>query len=326
MAQACILCGVTRTEPVSTVDRHGKPLLTVLCTGCGLIRNDPVPSQDELDRFYTVQYRRDYKGTARPRHRQVLRNFRRLEAHFRKFADVYARRGRWLDLGSGSGEFTYLGVRLGADVSAIEPNEDYAEYCRSDLGLSVQTTTLERSDLTGPFDLIRISHVLEHMRDPLDTLGRLSALLAPNGLLYVEVPNIAAEAVRKVRGTMFHYGHIHNFDPVTLRHAAGLCGLVEAGFTAERSRGTTGVFFVKGARGGQSEAELAANAARNRTLMQDHQSRHLPRPAEGNVAGRFFAHLRARLAEQVATLHRPSYGTIAEASSGRVLRNLAGQG
>lgn len=318
MGQACILCGATAAEAVSELDRHGRPLRTVLCTGCGFIRNDPVPTQEELDRFYAVQYRRDYKGTPRPRRRQVFRNFRRLEQHMGKFSDVYARGGRWLDLGAGSGEFAFLAHQIGAHVTAVEPNEDYADYCRNDLGLSVQTATLESCNVVGPFDLIRLNHVLEHMRDPIDTLRRLAALLAEDGLLYVEVPDIADEAARKLRGRLFHYGHINNFDPVTLRHAAWLCGLVEAEITAARCAGTTGIFLAKGSGAVTSPAGLAENAARNRAAMADHIRRTVPRPAKGNAAGRFLAHLRARLAEQIATAHGPAYGAIGTASALRL--------
>jgi SAM-dependent methyltransferase len=47
-----------------------------------------------------------------------------------------------------------------------------------------------------PWDLIVLSHVLEHLREPADTLERIRSRLVPSGMLYVEVPNITREGLR----------------------------------------------------------------------------------------------------------------------------------
>ena len=47
---------------VSERDRHGNPLRTVLCAETGLVRNDPVPGDEELAKFYSEEYRTAYKG------------------------------------------------------------------------------------------------------------------------------------------------------------------------------------------------------------------------------------------------------------------------
>ena len=75
-------------EVVSEADRRGLPLRTVICMDTGLVRNDPVPSDAELERFYGEEYRVAYKGSARPRRRQILRNFRRATAHVRTNWDM----------------------------------------------------------------------------------------------------------------------------------------------------------------------------------------------------------------------------------------------
>ena len=99
MTQACQLCGRDEFETVSEKDRHGKPLRTVLCLGCGGVTNDPIPTDAELDAFYRSDYRSDYKGVAEPRMRQILRNFGRMERHMATDAGFYRGRRRCLDLG-----------------------------------------------------------------------------------------------------------------------------------------------------------------------------------------------------------------------------------
>jgi len=315
MVMACVLCGGTEWEVVSERDRHGNPLVTVLCAGCGVLRNDPVPSAEALEQFYRKDYRASYKGATEPRLRQVWRNFDRLTTHIRSFDDVYARGGDWLDLGSGSGEFSYLAKRSGAGVTSVEPNEGYAAYCREKLGLDVQGKTLEQCDFAPQsFDLIRLSHVLEHMRDPVASLQRLRGWLRPGGVLYIEVPNIEADACNKVQGRMFHYGHIYNFNPVTLRHVAGLAGLIELPQTAARCAGSCAGFFTVGEGGLQSEALLRDNARVMQTRMQEHRARRVPKPLEGSASGQFLRRLGQRLREAREGRRLRNHSAIAEAA------------
>jgi len=258
-------------ETVSETDRRGKPLRTVICMETGLVRNDPIPGDAELAKFYAEDYRIVYEGAANPRRRQILHNFRQVSGHVRTFRDVLMPARRVLDVGAGSGEFAYLMGALGKQVVGIEPNVVYAAYCRDELGLDVRTEHLA-PDLFGEaeFDLIRCNHVLEHLNDPVRYLAMIARWLAPEGILYVEVPNIETDCREKRPGRMFHYGHIFNFNPWTLRAAAGLAGLEECAETAGRSVDATGVFLRRGAALAEKDAVNPANAERVRELIRRH--------------------------------------------------------
>lgn len=319
-----MFCGGHRVETVSEKDRHGAALRTVLCLGCGMLRNDPVPSAEDLATFYRTAYRESYKGAAQPRRRQVWRNLERLHRHFVAYADIYKRKGDWLDLGSGSGEFTYLAKRIGARMTAVEPHRGYAAYCNEVLGLSVRNQTLEECDFNGPsFDLIRLSHVLEHMRDSVSALRQLAGWLRPGGVIYIEVPDIERDAHHKMRGRMFHYGHIHNFNPVLLRHVAGLAGLVELPETAARSKGTCGGFFTPGLGGVLDGAALAENGRRMQAAMAAHNARRWPEPEGGSALGRFVVTLGARAREALAGATGGAHRALAEGAAGRLERQFS---
>ena len=281
-------------KTVSETDRRGKPLKTVICMETGLVRNDPVPDDDELAKFYSEDYRKDYKSSEKPRKRQILRNFRRVAAHVQRFSDVLDGVGDVLDVGAGSGEFAYLMTQRGKRVTGIEPNKGYAAYCRDDLELDVRTAHLA-TDLfePGSFDLIRLNHVLEHLNDPVRYLSMIAAWLRPKGILYVEVPNIETYAREKSRGNMFHYGHIWNFNPWTLRAVAGLAGLHELEETMERSADTTGVFFRRGDATSDAELKNPANAEQVARMIEQHYAGGF---REGKAA-KPFAKIGARIEE-----------------------------
>ena len=289
-----------RLQVVSETDRHGKPLRTVIDLDTGLVRNDPIPADEELARFYAEDYRTSYKGAEKPRKRQILRNFRRVADHLRAFRDVLQPAAPVLDVGAGSGEFGFLMREMGKEVTGIEPNAGYAAYCRDELGLDVRTAHLA-ADLfeAGAFGLIRLNHVLEHLNDPVHYLAMIAEWLAPEGLLYVEVPNIETYAREKSRGNMFHFGHIFNFNPWTLRTAAALAGLEEVPETAARSAGTTGVFLRVTDRSPQSIATRnVENAAQVRELIRQHYDRGFP----AGQAAKPFVKLAQRIEETVTGL------------------------
>ncbi len=271
---ACPVCLSVEGHVVSDRDRRGQPLTTLVCDGCGHVYNDPIPSSEELAAFYTRDYRVAYKGASRPRGRQIARNFGRVERFWRSWGGLMSDRKGVLDIGAGSGEFLFVAQSLGHEAQGIEPNVGYAAYCRDDLGLAVSTGALEDLEKNDAvFDFIRLNHVLEHMRDPVEALERAARHLAPGGVIYIEVPDIVAYAATKSGGRIFHYGHISNFSPWTLRAAAGRAGLVEMSEPAEHLRNGCAAFFQKGEPWSIEQTRNVANAAQVREAVRSHSAR-----------------------------------------------------
>lgn len=155
----------------------------------------------------------------------------------------------------------------------IEPNQDYSQFCRKEYGLDVQTASIESTLFKeGSFDFIRLSHVLEHLNDPVKYLGVISNWLKPGGVLYVETPNIEKYCKTKSKGGLFHYGHIYNFSPQTLRAVAALAGLREHDLTKERSKDATSVFLVADRSAKQDDFENSSHAKSLRDLLESHAS------------------------------------------------------
>lgn len=323
MNRPCALCGETKHEIVSEIDRHGNPLRTILCLGCGVITNSPIPSDVELTAFYRKDYRKHYKGSTEPSLRQVWRNLGRIEDHLLANREIYGDRKNCLDLGSGSGEFMFLAGAIGMNCIGVEPNEGYANYSREKLGLSVTNKTLEEMDFKeGSFDLIRLSHVLEHMRDPVRSLKVLNRWLSDDGLLFIDVPNIENEASHKMHGRMFHFGHIYNFNPMTLRLAAGLAGFAEIEQSAARLAHVTSAFFRKNHGTFLKPDGLLENANKTKRAMDAHNARTFPKPEKGNAITGFFSKLGVRINEITKSALYRSHRSIADASAKRLKDRL----
>ncbi len=278
----CHLCRAESSEVVSSHDRHGNPLETRVCNGCGQVFNNPIPDDEELAEFYALNYRKEYKGSTKPRKRQIMRNFRRMSDILTQYQDMYMKAENVLDVGAGSGEFLYAMQLLGKSAEGIEPNQDYAQYCREHLSINVKTGEILTANYQqGSFDFINLSHVLEHLNDPVRYISILAGWLKHNGTLYIEVPNIFSYAASKSKGNMFHWGHIFNYSPWTLRAVCGLAGLEECKQSAERSKDTTGAYFKK--TNTSWTQEMAANPENANNVKQAIAAHQAGRSRQGKL-------------------------------------------
>lgn len=105
--------------------------------------------------------------------------------------------GRLLDVGFGNGAFLLDAQCAGWVVSGADPDPVSVDNGRY-LKLNVRQGGIEAFlDSPKAFDVITLSHVIEHVHHPVDTLKTAYNLLKPGGQLYVETPNMNA------------YGHDH---------------------------------------------------------------------------------------------------------------------
>lgn len=168
------------------MERHA----VIECVPCGFKHLHPIPTSAELDAFYD----REYFQHARPdvldedqrevEHRNIFFD-QRLD-----FFDAHAPGRRLFDVGCGDGLFMARAAARGWTVEGVEPSGHAASIGR-DRGLSIMHGTLESfaAGSPGTFDVVHLRNVLEHVRDPLETTAICRSLLAPGGILYLEVPN-----------------------------------------------------------------------------------------------------------------------------------------
>lgn len=98
--------------------------------------------------------------------------------------------GRLLDVGCGNGAFLRLAKTCGWEVTGIDPDPNAAAVGQ---GFPVYLGGIEVFDGQKEiFDVITLSHVIEHTHAPIDVLRGCHALLKKRGQLWIETPNITA--------------------------------------------------------------------------------------------------------------------------------------
>lgn len=98
--------------------------------------------------------------------------------------------GHLLDVGCGNGQLLILLRDLGWQVEGVEVDALAVGQARAS-GLEVRLGNLEAQQYpANHFDVITMSHVLEHVHDPAGLLRECHRILRPGGLLVAVTPNL----------------------------------------------------------------------------------------------------------------------------------------
>ena len=222
------MCGAHDDIVVSEKDRYGIPVRYVLCRNCGLVRQAQRLDDPSTALFYRDDYRSIYVG----KETATEDFFTDQVNHGKDFCVVVE---KYIDLsnihkvfeaGCGAGGIIYAFKEHGADVSGCDFGEKYLMYGRSK-GLNLYEG---EPDLTKtPADsqnLVILSHVLEHLNNPLEYVNNLIEMIAPEGYLLIQVPGLLS--IYKQYSNPIGYfqnAHVNNFYGHYLECFFSLLGL-----------------------------------------------------------------------------------------------------
>jgi SAM-dependent methyltransferase len=155
----------------------------------------------------------------------------------RRVSSLCDSRGRSLDVGSGSGGFSYYLAREGFTPFMIDLDPRAAKWAALVPGACFELCSIEAYTDPEPFDVIVMSQVLEHALNPMEWLRRASRLLSPDGVLAIALPNFGG--VYHLLGARDPFLippiHLNFFTPTSLRLAFRSAGL-DARVMRSRSR------------------------------------------------------------------------------------------
>ncbi|MFY9308413.1 MAG: class I SAM-dependent methyltransferase [Bacteroidia bacterium] len=152
----------------------------------------------------------------------------------------YFKDGSLLELGSFKGDFTRRFLPYFKDITCVEASGDAIESAKADLGDKVKfiNALFENVVLPTKYDNIVLTHVLEHIDDPVAVLKRINdEWLSDTGRLFLVCPNANAPSrqIAVKMGLITHnaavtpaekeHGHRITYSLDTLERDAKAAGL-----------------------------------------------------------------------------------------------------
>jgi SAM-dependent methyltransferase len=198
------------------------------CRACTMISIDPQPSFDELADLYPKTYRMeigekpgdgylaftDKRGAAQ---KAFISTHLQLESG-----------SRVLDVGCSAGSFLAAFSAETPNLEGYEPDVVMAGVARDRLPASARILNELCDPATLPsdtYDIIALSHVFEHVIDPVEFLRHLLRATRPGGVVFIEVPNESvSEVMRQVRAPYRGKLHLSFFNPDSLSRCAKRSG------------------------------------------------------------------------------------------------------
>ena len=193
----------------------------VWCPLCGFGYADTPATQEDYDRYYSAFSKYEDTATSTGGGSSEL-DARRL----RDTAEVIASMAggpheRVLDIGCANGGLLAELNKLGFDhVLGVDPSGSCVANTTRLHAIPAKVGFIREmpADI-GKFDIVILSHVLEHVADLRSTVTELKDLLVPGGLLYIEVPDASRYREFILAPFQdFNTEHINHFGLAALRN------------------------------------------------------------------------------------------------------------
>ena len=132
----------------------------------------------------------------------------------------FFKEGNALELGSFEGDFTKKILSYFSEITCVEASEDAINIAKRELKDKVHFihSLFENAQLPSKYDNIILTHVLEHMDDPVGLLKRINDdWLSDNGRLFLVCPNANAPS-RQIAVKMGLISHNYAITPSEKAH------------------------------------------------------------------------------------------------------------
>lgn len=225
----CILCNKNLKHTITNKLRGGEKRNVYYCKNCdiGILDDKDL----DLRGFYEHEYRKKYTPVLdKPSTPEELFNvYEKYQKDRVGLIKPYLRKDmKLLEVGCSAGQFLYHVKPLVREIYGYELDKNCFKYAK-------KKTDCQKFAFRGEsFDIICLFQTLEHIQNPLRYLGILASFLKPNGIIYIEVPNIddaliSTYSLPNHYTFYFHKAHLWYFSKkslLSITHQLGFEGKV----------------------------------------------------------------------------------------------------
>ena len=227
----CSLCESNNFTLVSEGDRYGFDLKKQFCNQCGLIQTYPALSREFHEEFYSYHYRPLYLKSKTVDYEDVIKE---QNDKAEKYLDYFFNNGlstqladlSVIEIGCSSGGTINTLKKAVKSVQGCDLDFEAIKFAKNKFKLNVEVGMYPSSLPDGP-KLFILSHMLEHVFNPLETLREIRLIMSPGDYLFVAVPGLNGVSKGDYKNDLrryFHIAHVTDFSATTLTNVANHAG------------------------------------------------------------------------------------------------------
>ena len=220
----CKVCDSDKYNKIGEIKGIWKENKSVYqCEKCSLYFIES-PSDEEIFLLYKNEYHNDIKNKifefakSKMRYARCLNQFN----FIKDFTNCDNK--KVCEIGAFDGLLLNIFKNNNSEVHGYELNDNAREYAKNKYNIDLKPDFLKDNQ---KYDIIILSHVIEHFKEPKEILLKIKSMLNENGFIYIEVPN-SPMFNQCSYNTLIKYlttTHTVNFNIDNLRTFIENCGL-----------------------------------------------------------------------------------------------------
>ena len=224
MANTCKVCSSNHYKKIGEIKNIWKEYKDVYqCDECSLYFIDS-PTDEEINSLYKNEYHNNIKNKLFEIAKSKMRYARSLSQFNFIKQTIDLKNKDICEIGAFDGLLLSLFKKNNNNVFGYELNDDARVYAKKKYDIDLKENFLESK---SKYDIIILSHVIEHFREPKEILIKIKSMLKENGFIYIEVPNspMPNECSYNMIMRYLNTEHIVNFNMDNLIKFAGSADL-----------------------------------------------------------------------------------------------------
>jgi 2-polyprenyl-3-methyl-5-hydroxy-6-metoxy-1,4-benzoquinol methylase len=201
----CLICASADARNVTANRSFGVNIFQ--CNACHFVQSEYVSARG-LESYYRSFYRGALDQSGLAAHRQKGTEQAKGQIAYLLEQQPGLKVSAALDYGTAEGSLGHELCAVADQVWVTEMDPQFVALLKQDPLLTlVDHKELAAQRFEGFFDVVCISHVLEHLTDPYEAMELFTSVLKPGGLLLVDIPNEVRMLQRGFQGR----GHLSYF-------------------------------------------------------------------------------------------------------------------
>ena len=186
MANGCKVCSSNNHKKIGEIKNIWKEYKDVYqCDECSLYFINS-PTDEEINSLYKNEYHNNIKNKLFETAKSKMRYARSL-SQFNFIKQTIDLKDKDIcEIGAFDGLLLSLFKKNNNNVFGYELNDDARVYAQKKYNIDLKENFLESK---SKYDIIILSHVIEHFKEPKEILIKIKSMLKKEGFIYIEVPN-----------------------------------------------------------------------------------------------------------------------------------------